>query len=167
MVKSKWWWLAAAWLALAAQAAPAPDNLPGPVAAVQAFHAALKAGDSAAALKLLAADVTIYEQGFVDAGRDAYGGPHLASDTAFAQGTDYQVQDRRLIWLGDSAACVLSTTHIRGRFQGQPIDLLGTETALLRQAGGNWTIEHLHWSAHPGETPTEPAATPPAAGDKH
>ena len=54
------------------------------VATVGRFHAALAAGDSAAALALLAPDVTILESGGVET-RDEYRSHHLPGDIAFAR----------------------------------------------------------------------------------
>ena len=141
-------------------AAPAGEAAPGPVTVVDAFHAALKSGDATAALRVLSVSVSIYEQGFVDQTRADYAGAHIAADAAFAS-TDLQVLERRIIWLGDNAACVISKTRTQGNFQGHSIDLVGTETMVLQRSGSSWTIEHIHWSAHPGEGEPKPAA------DKH
>lgn len=141
-------------------AAPSGDAAPGPVTVVDAFHAALKANDTASALKLLSVSASIYEQGFVDQTRADYAGAHIAADAAFAS-TDLQVLERRIIWLGDNAACVISKTRTQGNFQGHAIDLVGTETMVLQRSGNSWIIEHIHWSAHPGDGEPKPAA------DKH
>ena len=132
-----------------ARAAAPDDAPPDPVVIVDAFHTDLAAGRTDAALSLLTRDVLIFEQGFADTGRAAYAGAHISSDSAFAQATHYRVLDRRLIWLGSSAVCVLSQTRTTGQFAGRDIDLLGTETALLRKFGTQWRITHIHWSAHP------------------
>lgn len=153
--------LAAAALAAPAGAALAPQFTPGPVAAVEAFHSALKGSDTAAALRLLSPAVTVYEQGFADQTRSDYAGAHLAADAAFAQGTQYQVIERRIIWLGDNAACVISRTRTTGSFQGHAINLVGTETMVLERSGGAWSIDHIHWSAHPADGELKPAADKP------
>jgi len=142
--------------------AQAGDATPGPAAVVDAFHAALKANDSNGALKLLSVNVTIFEQGFVDQTRADYAGGHITADAAFAQGTSFQVLDRRILWLGDNAACVISKTRTQGNFQGHAIDLVGTESMVLQRAGSSWSIEHIHWSAHPADGELKPAAE-----DKH
>jgi ketosteroid isomerase-like protein len=150
-------------LACAVAASPArADALPAPAATVDAFHAALKSGDTAAALRLLTADVDIFEQGFADHTRAAYAGPHIASDAAFAQATVLTVQVRRILWFGDNNACVISQTRTHGSYQGQPIDLVGTETMLLQRAGGSWGISHIHWSAHPSDGAPQAAPGSPA-----
>ena len=139
-------------------AAPAGDAAPGPVTVVDAFHAALKSGDATGALKMLSVSVSIYEQGFVDQTRADYAGAHIAADSAFAQGTDLQLLERRIIWLGDNAACVISKTRTQGNFQGHAINLVGTETVVLQRSGNSWSIEHIHWSAHPADGELKPAA---------
>jgi len=138
--------------------AAAADAGPAPVAVVDAFHAALKANDPPAALRLLSVNASIYEQGFVDQTRSDYAGAHIQADAAFASSTDLQVLERRIIWLGDNAACVISRTHTQGSFQGHPINLVGTETMVMQRSGGSWTIEHIHWSAHPADGELKPAA---------
>ncbi|MBV8063329.1 MAG: nuclear transport factor 2 family protein [Nevskia sp.] len=147
-----------------ASAAPAPaaDSGPAPVAVVDAFHAALKSNDPSSALKLLSVNASVYEQGFVDQTRSDYAGAHIAADAAFAQATELQVLERRIIWLGDNAACVISRTHTQGAFQGHPINLVGTETMVLQRSGSSWSIEHVHWSAHPAEGELKPADDKPA-----
>ncbi len=147
---------------LARAAAAAAEETPGPVAVVDGFHAALKSGDANTALKMLSVNVTIFEQGFVDQTRADYAGAHIAADSAFAQGTSFQVLERRILWFGDNAACVISKTRTQGNFQGHAIDLVGTETMLLQRSGNTWGIEHIHWSAHPAEGELKPAAD-----DKH
>lgn len=148
--------------ACGAASAAAPQAPPSPAGVVDAFHAALKSGDANAALHQLAADVNIFEQGFVDRTRADYAGAHVAADTAFAQSTDFKVLDRRILWLGDNTACVLSQTRTEGRFEGRTINLIGTETMLLQRAGNGWSITHIHWSAHSGEAEAQPAAQSPA-----
>jgi ketosteroid isomerase-like protein len=144
----------------AALAAPSPST-PGPVAAVEAFHDALKSGDTSAALRLLSPAATVYEQGFADQTRSDYAGAHLAADAAFAQGTQLQVIERRIVWLGDNAACVISRDHTTGNFQGHAINLMGTETMVVERSGGSWIIDHIHWSAHPGDGESKPGADKP------
>jgi ketosteroid isomerase-like protein len=152
-------WLCGLLCGLATSALPAPAAL-GPVQTVEAYHAALARGDAQAALRLLATNVVLYEQGFEDRGRAEYAGAHLAADAAFASATKRQVLEQRTLPLGKGYACVLTRTHTRGTFQNQPIDLLGTETALLRHTAAGWIVVHLHGSAHPAGDGT-PQPQPP------
>src|SRR6202012_3189189 len=88
-------------LSFNAAAAGAADAGPAPVAVVDAFHAALKANDPPGALRLLSVNASIYEQGFVDQTRSDYAGAHIQADATFASSTEFQVLERRIIWLGD------------------------------------------------------------------
>jgi ketosteroid isomerase-like protein len=145
----------------AVQALPAQaQTAPNPVAVVDAFHGALKSGDADTALRMIAAQADIFEQGFADRSRADYAGAHISSDIAFAKATDLKVVDRHIFWFGDTAACVVTQTRTTGTYQGQPINLEGTETMVLRRSGPSWAIEHIHWSAHPAEAaaPATPAA---------
>ena len=140
--------------ATAAGAGSTPEQV------VDAFHQALSKGDSNAALQLLSPTALIFEQGFIDHGRAEYAGPHIAADAEFARAVSYQVIARQTIRMGDSAACVLSQTHTSGRFQGNPIELDGSETMLLQRQGASWTISHIHWSAHPVDAPVAAMPNP-------
>lgn len=140
-----------AWPVLLFAIVPSLHAAADPAATVDAFHAALRAGQTEMALHTLAPDVSIYQQGFVESSREAYRKDQLKSDTAFAKVTEYEVLDRRLQWLGDNAALVLSHTRTHGEFSGEKLDLIGDETALLRKSGDSWVITHLHWSAHPAD----------------
>jgi len=121
-----------------------------PGAAVDAFHKALHDKQADAALGLLAADVSIYQQGF-QLGREQYKSDPLQADIAFAGVTSYEVLDRKILWLGDNAACVTTRSRSRGTFSGEAVDLINTETMVLRRAGDGWIVVHIHWSAHPAD----------------
>ncbi len=152
--------------AVCAVAAPAAFAAVDPAATMDAFHAALKRNDAAAAIRMLAPEAELFEQGFVDRQRSEYEGTHIEADAAFAAATDYRVAERKILWLGDNAACVLTQTRTSGVFGGQAISLLGTETAILVRAGDGWIIQHIHWSAHPGDTDPAAAVGAPAPGVK-
>src|SRR3990170_3043923 len=64
--------------------AVAPSARPA-AAVVDAFHAALRRGDTKAALSYLAENALIYEAGGVERGREEYASHHLGADSAFAQ----------------------------------------------------------------------------------
>lgn len=151
---------------LACSAAAFAD--PPPADAIDAYHDALKAQDTVAALKLLAEDALLFEQGFVER-KDQYAGDHVAQDAAFAAATSTRVLDRRIIWIGDKDACVITQTRTTGNFDNRPLDLIGTETALLERTGEVWQIRHLHSSAHPADaalTPAPAASSAPQAAHK-
>lgn len=128
-----------------AETAVAPEAMPA-VAVVEAFHAALKAGDTAAALALMAPDVMIFEQGGAERSRDEYASHHLAGDTTYAAGTEDTLA-RRSGWAEGDVAWIASEGRTTGQFNGRAVDRLTTETMVLRRQADGWRIHHIHWSS--------------------
>ncbi len=113
---------------------------------VDAFHAALHAGDKDSALAILSPDVTIFESGHVERSRAEYAAHHLADDVAFAGISERRVL-RRGERSGNDQAVIWEESETIGRSKGKPVHLLGTETTILVKAGDRWTIVHVHWSS--------------------
>ena len=119
-----------------------------PAETVDAFHAALKKKDTAAALSLLDRGLVVYEFGLVDATVEAYGLRHLPFDMDVAVATQWKLETRHVGGSGDER-WVLSTYRVTGKqSDGTPIDQTTLETAILRRAGGVFRIVHLHWSTN-------------------
>lgn len=114
--------------------------------AVDAFHAALKAGDTAGALTFLAPDVMIFEEGGAERSRDEYASHHLGSDAAFAAASEATVS-RRSGWADGDVAWVTSEGRTTGQFNGRAVDRLTTETMVLKRHSNGWRIHHIHWSS--------------------
>lgn len=114
--------------------------------AVDAFHAALKAGDTAGALTFLAADVMIFEEGGAERSRDEYASHHLGSDAAFAAASEAAVT-RRSGWADGHVAWITSEGRTTGQFNGRAVDRLTTETMVLKRHADGWRIHHIHWSS--------------------
>jgi ketosteroid isomerase-like protein len=115
-------------------------------ATVDAFHAALRRGDTAAAAALLADDALIFEAGGVEHGKAEYAAHHLPADAEFAK-LVASLATRRA---GDSNgdwAWVASEGRTTGTYKGKAIDQATTETMLLRRDGQAWKIVHIHWSS--------------------
>jgi uncharacterized GH25 family protein/ketosteroid isomerase-like protein len=115
------------------------------VAAVDRYHAALAAGDSAAVAGLLALEAVILESGGVET-RAQYLGGHLRGDIAFAQGVPrdrgpIQVQVR-----GD-VAWATSTSTTRGEYRGRAINSVSAEIMILVRTAPGWRIAAIHWSS--------------------
>jgi ketosteroid isomerase-like protein len=121
-----------------------------PAATVDAFHAALAAGDRDAALALLAEDLTVFESGFAERSREEYAGQHLGADMEFSAATEREVVSRANGEAGD-AAWVLTETRTTGTFRDREISSLGLETMVLRRIESSWRIVHIHWSARDAE----------------
>ena len=138
----------------AATSAPPPRSAADTVAE---FHRALDEGYARGMLELMAPDVVVYEQGFVEPSRDAYANSHLGEDLAFAARMKRHVTATQSGGSGD-AAWVMTQSTIQGAVDDAALALENTETMLLRRDAGGWKITHIHWSAH--ETPPPP---PPLA----
>ena len=115
-------------------------------AALDAFHAALRAGDRDAALALLAEDALIFEAGGAERSRAEYASHHLGADAAFAVATEATVTRRSGDASGD-VAWITSEGRTTGTFNGRAVDRITAETVLLRRHGDGWRIHHIHWSS--------------------
>jgi len=118
----------------------------GAATVVDAFHAALKAGNTAAALALLAPEVMIFEEGGAERSRDEYASHHLGSDAAFAAASEATVS-RRSGWADGDVAWITSEGRTTGQFNGRAVDRLTAETMVLKRHADGWRIHHIHWSS--------------------
>lgn len=113
---------------------------------VDAFHAALKRGDTKAALNLLSEDVVIFESGGVETSRAEYAAHHLNADAEFTASTSRKpvsvvvMEEQRL-------ANVMRVELVSGSFRGRAVNSRSVETMLLRKIDGQWRIFHIHWSS--------------------
>lgn len=128
-------------VAAAANAEGTPEEI------VDSFHVALKSGDSAHALSLLAGDVAIFEMGAIDAPRDVYAAGHLKHDIVFARRTEREVLSRQSGESGDGR-WVLTRYRI-SYIDGARPDEASTETVILQRSDDDWRITHIHWSTGP------------------
>jgi len=110
------------------------------------FHLAIIKADRTAAKSVLAADVQIFESGFVERSRDEYLSHHFEADAKFAKTVARKVI-KHSEQVAGNMALILEETESNGSYQGQPLKLIGIETAVLRLNGGNWQIVHIHWSS--------------------
>ncbi len=114
-------------------------------AVVDAYHAALAAGDSVTALSHLAPDVTILESGGVE-DKESYRSGHLAADMRFAQAVPRERGEIQVKFLGD-VAWAYSTSITQGRFGNREINSQGAELMVLAREDGAWKITAIHWSS--------------------
>lgn len=127
--------------AMQANAAPA-----SPKDSLNAFYAALAAGEKAKALALLAPKVAIYESGYVESSRDEYAQHHLGGDIDFAKTSKRKVIKHSEKIAGD-VAIIWEETETTGKAGALPVHSFGTETAVLEKSGDKWLIAHVHWSS--------------------
>jgi len=119
-----------------------------PTDAVDAFHAALKKKDTAAALSLLDRDLVVFEFGVIDPTVQAYAFQHLPFDIDVAAVSKWDIESRHVGGEGD-IRWVLTSYHVTGRqADGSPIDQVTLETMILKRSSGLFRIAHMHWSTN-------------------
>jgi ketosteroid isomerase-like protein len=114
---------------------------------VDAFQAALRAGDIDRAAGYLDPHVVILEGGAAEQSRDEYLAVHAPADAQFiedGQGHERleQGQRRREPRLGRQPL------RVRIREGGQTAFIDSAETMVLRRDAAGWKIVHIHWSSH-------------------
>ena len=115
-------------------------------AAVATFHSALRAGDSAAVLALLAPDATILEAGGAETVAE-YRGGHLPADIEFARATASEPSAVTVRVRGE-VAWATSVSRVHGEFRGRAIDSDSAELMVLVRDATGWRIAAIHWSSH-------------------
>lgn len=120
----------------------------GPAGALNAFRKALGSGDKDAVIAALAADVAIYESGFIEASRDAYASHHMGADMAYIGAIKTTVTSQKVHTMGDMAM-VLTESRMTGTYREQAVDRISLETAILHKTADGWKVIHLHWGGRP------------------
>ena len=120
-----------------------------PAAVVDSFHAALRRGDTRAALGFLAQDALIFESGGVERGKAEYASHHLAADAAFSQAVPARTTRRAGEAVGN-VAWIASEGRTTGTYKGKAVDRRTVETMILRRTAAGWKIAHIHWSSAAG-----------------
>jgi ketosteroid isomerase-like protein len=113
---------------------------------VDAFHSALRRGDTRSAAALLAGDALIFESGGAERTKAEYAGHHLPADAAFSQAVPSTVTRRAGNAIG-ALAWIATEGRLAGTYKGKAIDQITTETMVLRKIGQKWKITHIHWSS--------------------
>jgi ketosteroid isomerase-like protein len=124
---------------------PAASNEADVIAPLEAFYAAMKTGDKAAAMRPLAADAVFVESGKLET-RAEYEANHLPADIQF----EAQVTGKRSPWqvkIEGDTAWVIATTEYEGTFDGSPVNFVSAQLAVLTRTGGEWQIRSIHWSS--------------------
>ena len=117
-----------------------------PAEVVDAFHAALRRGDTTVAARLLAEDALIYEEGGAERTKAEYAAHHLPADAEFTKAVGSNVT-RRTGFSDGKLAWVASEGRTTGTFKGRAMDRVTTETMVLRHGPRGWRIVHVHWSS--------------------
>jgi ketosteroid isomerase-like protein len=127
------------------EAHQAPGDSTAVAAIVVKFHAALAAGDSAAALALLGDDAVILESGGVET-RAEYRSHHLRSDIQYEQAVKIDRGPIRVRIHGD-VAWTSSTSQAQGEMNGRPVNSRSAELMVMVRTPGGWKISAIHWSS--------------------
>jgi ketosteroid isomerase-like protein len=123
-----------------------PAQARGAAASVDAFHAALRRGNTKAASALLADNALIFEGGGVERSKAEYEAHHLSADAAFSQAVP-SVMTRRAGDSDGTVAWIASEGRTTGTYKGKAIDRVTAETMVLRRIGRVWKVTHIHWSS--------------------
>lgn len=132
-------------IALGGRALPAQTDSAAVISAMERFHASLAAGDSAAAMALLAPDAIVLESGSVET-REQYRSGHLPADMAYAKSVKTTRRPLSVVVRGD-VAWVSSTSTTTGESRGRPVNSAGAELMVLTRTAAGWRITAIHWSS--------------------
>ena len=113
--------------------------------ALESFYAAMKTGDAAAAMRLIAPDAVFIESGRLET-RAEYEANHLPNDIVFERQVTGKRGPMKVTFSGD-AAWVIVTTDYDGTFEGSPVSFTSAQLAVLTRETGNWLIRSIHWSS--------------------
>lgn len=116
------------------------------VRVVDAFSDAMRQGDLQRAGQLLAPDLVVLESGGVERSKAEYMAGHGPADAAFLKTVHVQPKGRTARAVGN-LAWVASESELHMQRDGKPSVSLSTETMVLKKAGGDWRIVHIHWSS--------------------
>jgi ketosteroid isomerase-like protein len=116
-------------------------------AVVDAFQAALRAGDIERAAGYLDPGVVILESGGAEHSRDEYLAVHAQADAQFLKSVKV-TPGRRTARIEGDFAWVASLSEFEVEKEGQVAFIDSAETMVLRRDAAGWKIVHIHWSSH-------------------
>jgi ketosteroid isomerase-like protein len=105
----------------------------------------IAAGDSLAALALLAEGAVVLESGGLET-KAEFRQHHLPADIRFAQSTKGERRVHSVARRG-GVAWVTSTSTATGTFGGRAVNTAGAELMVLVHTPSGWRISAIHWSS--------------------
>jgi ketosteroid isomerase-like protein len=117
------------------------------VETVDSFQKRLAQGDTSGATQLLDPSVLIFEGGGAERSRAEYASHHLKSDAEFLKDAEVRQLSRTGNGAGDFA-WVATESELKST-GAKPVDLVATETMVLRRGPEGWRVTHIHWSSRP------------------
>jgi ketosteroid isomerase-like protein len=130
---------------LPAMLAAQGDDRASVTAAVEAFYGAMKAGDAAAAMRMVATDAVFVEGGRLET-RAEYEKGHLPADIDFERAVAAK-RGPLTITVNNDTAWVVGLTDYVGTFNGKPVNSVSAQLMVLTRSGGRWLIRSVHWSS--------------------
>jgi ketosteroid isomerase-like protein len=138
--------LLAALLATPFAGAQAQPNEADLTSVVEAFYAAIKAGDADAAMALIAPDAIFVEAANIE-NRDQYEKNHLPRDIDYESQIDGQRGPLQVTREGDTA-WIISTTKYDEKALGNPELYVITQLMVLSRGADGWRIRSICWSSN-------------------
>jgi ketosteroid isomerase-like protein len=124
-----------------------PVGATNAAATVSDFQKLLASGNTEGASALLDPAVLIYEAGEVEKSRAEYSSHHLKADAAFLQAAEVRVLSRNGSAVGD-LAWIATESELKTKGT-KPVDVISTETMVLKRSPEGWRVSHIHWSSRP------------------
>jgi ketosteroid isomerase-like protein len=135
------------WLADCAQRRDTSKDEAGVKATLENYYGAMKTGDTAKAMAQMAPDALFVETGKLET-REQYEKNHFPYDFAFEK----QITGTRTPWRitinGDTAWVIASTTY-KGPVDGEDVNFVSSQLAVLTREMDAWRIRSIHWSSRP------------------
>ena len=138
-------WVAATLMATCLSCGQPANDEAGVRTALESFYAAMKAGDAAGAMALIAPSAVFLEGGKLET-RDEYEKNHLPADIGFEKQVS-GIRGPLNITINRDTAWVIATTDYDGTFEGAPVSFTSAQLAVLTRESGNWRIRSIHWSS--------------------
>ena len=133
---------------LPACAPSAPVHTEAEVASVlESFYGAIKKGDTAAAMSVIAPDAMFVESGRLET-RAEYEKNHLPLDIDFERQITGKRGPLRITFAGDTA-WIIATTEYDGKIEGGQVAFASSQLMVLTKDADAWKIRAIHWSSRP------------------
>ena len=124
-----------------------PESADEAAAVVDAFQAALRAGDIDRAAGYLDPHVVILESGAAEQSREEYLAVHAPADAQFMKTVKVTTGWSKAHVAGN-LAWIASLSKFEFEKEGQAAFIDSAETMVLRRDDAGWKIVHIHWSSH-------------------
>ena len=116
-------------------------------AVFDSFYGAVKRGDAAAAMSVIAPDAMFVESGTLET-RAQYEKNHLPLDIDFERQITGKRGPLQITFAGDTA-WVIATTEYDGKVDGGQVSFASSQLMVLTKDADSWKIRSIHWSSRP------------------